>query len=154
MDNFYGIKDLKVIEHGQDKDPEIEYRGARFNFYDIESMVFGCYEERMHDNGVKHYQSPDMFREWISNNTDVVYDCADMYCEFFIKDFPYYVLKDPSSELAGHCYSYLALNQILNDASRFGSVKKDDFRPASSKEKEILPQINDIQTDLEVSMSI
>ena len=47
--NWYGIEGIKFIYHGDWNDPEIEYKGFRFNVHDVEDDLYSEFNEFTHE---------------------------------------------------------------------------------------------------------
>ena len=45
MDNFYGIRGIQFIWHGESADPEIKYKKHLFDYYDLEDYLWDSYKE-------------------------------------------------------------------------------------------------------------
>lgn len=76
MANWYGLKGIIFISHGDYADPELEYKGVRFNVHDIEDALWNSYCEKCGD------ASEEGFADYLRKNEDEVYDTADMFLEF------------------------------------------------------------------------
>ena len=46
-DNWYGIKSVKFIPHGEWADPEIKYRGKYYNAVDVEDELYNIWREQL-----------------------------------------------------------------------------------------------------------
>lgn len=79
VENFRGAKDIEFIWHGETNDPELEYKGTRFNYWDVENALWDDFkastgvsdsddspetEERF--NKFVQDNAPGMLDDWIS----------------------------------------------------------------------------------------
>lgn len=74
-DNFYGVPGIKFIWHGATEDPEVEYKGIRFDYYDLEDPLWDEYKSEMEEEGKKADMSE--FDKWVYDNKDLVYEFAE-----------------------------------------------------------------------------
>lgn len=74
-DNFYGVPGIKFIWHGEWSDPEVEYKGIRFDYYDLEDPLWDEYKSEMEEEGKKADMSE--FDDWVYDNKDLVYEFAE-----------------------------------------------------------------------------
>ena len=151
MGNFYGIEGVKFIGHGEWSDPEVEYAGARFNYYDLESPLFEEYSEKCKEEG----KDPDAdfasgFSDYLAENTDKVYEQLDYLKENAMEGDPL-VLKEPyfqhvyenedlDRELV-KCFSPYAVSQLVVEESL---IEYSMFRKATAVEIEQYGVIKDI----------
>ena len=82
--DFYGVPGIKYISHGDWGDPEVEYKGVRFNYYDLEDGLWDEYKEEMEEQGKK--ATDDGFEAWIDANHDRVYEDADYLADYYSND--------------------------------------------------------------------
>ena len=74
-DNFYGVPGIKYISRGEWGDPEVEYKGIRFDYYDLEGPLWDEYKSEMEEEGKKADMSE--FDGWVYDNKDLVYEFAE-----------------------------------------------------------------------------
>lgn len=67
---FYGVPEVKFIGHGEFADPEVEYKGLRFNYFRLEDALSSMYCE---DD--RRYEEFECF---IKENPEIVYEILDM----------------------------------------------------------------------------
>jgi alkanesulfonate monooxygenase SsuD/methylene tetrahydromethanopterin reductase-like flavin-dependent oxidoreductase (luciferase family) len=70
---FYGIVGIKFIYHGDWNDPEVEYKGRRYDYYDLEDALWDEYKEDT-DTDIG---DEDQFKEWLSHNQDEAFALLD-----------------------------------------------------------------------------
>lgn len=73
--DFYGVPGIEFVWHGSQSDPEVEYKGVRINYYDLEDGLWDLYTEEMREAGKK--ATDDGFEAWIAKNHDQVYNDAE-----------------------------------------------------------------------------
>lgn len=73
--NWHGIEGVGYIYHGEWSDPEIEYKGKRFNIHDVEYIMRGCFCIMF---GSEHFHE---FSRYIEVNTQYVYDILNELIE-------------------------------------------------------------------------
>jgi len=77
MGDFYGVPGVRFIDHGEWSDPEVEYKGEVFNYYDLEEGLWLYYKEICEEEGIE--PTSYGFEVWIDHNHDAVYgDLEDM----------------------------------------------------------------------------
>lgn len=69
---FYGIEGVYFIYHNEWADPEIEYKGNRYNYYDLEDMLCSIWEEEVAEGDCKQ-----SFDDYVRSDPDMVYGCLD-----------------------------------------------------------------------------
>lgn len=78
---WLGIKDVRMIWHGEWSDPELEYDGKRCNLYDVEEGMYSYMKERIADG--EDWGNPDNeedFRNFCRAHADSVKsDIIDLY---------------------------------------------------------------------------
>ena len=75
---FYGVPGVEFIWHGNTADPEVEYKGDRFNYFDLEEFLWDAFKEVVDITGMNDNESEDAFREWVAENNDLVYSELEM----------------------------------------------------------------------------
>ena len=73
--NWYGIKDIGFIWHGQWSDPEIEYKGKRINCYIVEDTMWERYKEDCVSC------DEDLFGNYMVEHADDVYELIELAME-------------------------------------------------------------------------
>ena len=68
---FYGVPGVKFIWHGEWSDPEVEYEGEVYNYYDLEDALYAEYNEICAEEGTSCTDKG--FENWVHENPDVVY---------------------------------------------------------------------------------
>lgn len=74
--NWYGIPDIGFIYHNNWEDPEIEYKGKRFNSHDIQDTMWEYFNEACEESTIK--PTDDGFGLYTKDNQDLVYEMLDM----------------------------------------------------------------------------
>ena len=77
MKNWYGLKNIWFIYHGDYSDPELEYKGVRFNEHCIEDALWDSYCEKCGSEATL-----EGFAEYLRENEEEVYDVADTFLEY------------------------------------------------------------------------
>lgn len=70
---FYGIEGVYFIYHNEWADPEIEYKGKRYNYYDLEDMLISMWQEYVTEI-INYNQS---FKDFVTSDPNMVYGCLD-----------------------------------------------------------------------------
>lgn len=66
------MKNYRIISHGEWCDPEIEYKGYLFNYWDVEKILFDDFNDDIMSNWIpKNYDFDKYYTEHIEN---VLYD--------------------------------------------------------------------------------
>lgn len=73
--DFYGVPGIKYIDHGEWADPEVEYKGVRFNYFDLEDGLWELYKADMNEQGKDATEAG--FESWVAKNKDQVYEDAE-----------------------------------------------------------------------------
>lgn len=68
---FYGIKDLYFIWNGTDRDPQIEYQGKRYNYYQIENDLWISFKEYCQETGLDP-ETDENFRQYVQEQADYI----------------------------------------------------------------------------------
>ena len=80
---FYGIYGIEFIWHGEWSDPELIWHKRSFNYYDVETPLWGVYSEECNKKG----RPPDeyFFGDWVKRNANLarVYLQNLMDCKCF-----------------------------------------------------------------------
>lgn len=77
--NFHGIPDMKFVWHNTQSDPGVIYDGKYFNANEIDDTLWEEFREYCAETGV--IEDYDMFDQWVSENTDYVYDLVNVMIE-------------------------------------------------------------------------
>jgi len=64
--NFYGLDGIEFIWHGEWADPEVEYEGRRFNYYDLEDPLWEIFREERETECQP--VNEDEFPGWVRQN--------------------------------------------------------------------------------------
>lgn len=92
MGNFYGIPGIKFISHGEWSDPEVEYKGYTFNYWDIEDSLYDLFKQEFEPYEDDLYVNRDTgevlsFEDWLNQNKDLVYSELDDFVAFSKYDY-------------------------------------------------------------------
>lgn len=92
MGNFYGIPGVKYISHGEWSDPEVEYKGYTFNYWDVEDSLYDLFKQEFEPYEDDLYVSKDTgevlsFEDWLNQNKDLVYGELDDFVAFSKYDY-------------------------------------------------------------------
>ena len=71
---FYDVPEVEFIYKNSTEDPELEYKGQLFNYYELEDVLYLDYEEDI-ENDIIPYGTT--FEEWIEDNHQLVYNYLD-----------------------------------------------------------------------------
>lgn len=78
---FYGIKGIFFIWHGPYSDPEVEYRGIRFNYWDLEEELWNTYKDEMKSKGSSIDtvcpSTHETFADWVLQHEEIAKDILD-----------------------------------------------------------------------------
>ena len=66
---FYGVPGIRFIWHGEWADPELEWNGMLFNYFDLETPLWEVYREECQEAGVP--TDDDKFGEWVREHADI-----------------------------------------------------------------------------------
>ena len=69
--NYCNVPGIVFIYHNEWEDPELIYKGIRFNVHELEDALWADYAYEFSDGDIIDY--PD----WVLNNADYVYELAD-----------------------------------------------------------------------------
>lgn len=72
-DWFYGVPEVEFIWHGEWADPEVEYKGNTYNYYDLEDSLWVDYKEEKGENA-----NDDDFEKWVKDHQDLVYSTLEI----------------------------------------------------------------------------
>ena len=77
MSTYRGVPGTTFIWHGEYSDPEIEYKGHIFNYYDVEDGLWSYYCEQCEDMGIK--PTEEGFDKWFEKHIDsAISDLEDL----------------------------------------------------------------------------
>ena len=74
MANYRGIPNIEFVWHGEWADPELIYKGHKFNYWDIEDSLWDYFLE---GHTGKEEPTDDMFADWVRENHDTVYNMLE-----------------------------------------------------------------------------
>lgn len=131
MGNFYGIPGVKYISHGEWSDPEVEYKGYTFNYWDVEDSLYDLFKQEFEPYEDDLYVSRDTgevlsFEDWLNQNKDLVYGELDDFVAFSkynygdIADDDYF--DDDGWEIDTDNYEY---DYELNESKRINERQSD-----------------------------
>jgi hypothetical protein len=71
LPNYCGIKDIGFVYHNEWADPELEYKGKRFNVHDVENVMWGYFVQE------ENSKDQDAFAVYMKNNADEVRELCE-----------------------------------------------------------------------------
>lgn len=72
MANYRGIEDIEFVWNGEWADPDLFYKGYRFNYWDVENTLWGDYVEQDCEGNADKGDDYG-FDLWLKRNKDCVY---------------------------------------------------------------------------------
>lgn len=87
MSCYCGIDGINFIGHGEWSDPEIEFNGYLFNYWDVEDAIWDWFAEENYDgNRIEAEKSidknPTEYEEWVANSDADIYDMLNDWIYF------------------------------------------------------------------------
>ena len=73
--NFYGIKGIEIILHGQWADPELKYKGKLYNYILVETIMWDIYYEYCEYSNIE--ETEEDFELFVYENKDTVIDLLE-----------------------------------------------------------------------------
>ena len=73
--NFYGIKGIEIIPHGQWADPELKYKGKLYSYILVEDYMWENYEEHCKYFNIE--KTEEDFELFVYENKDTVIDLLE-----------------------------------------------------------------------------
>ena len=130
MGNFYGIPGIKFISHGEWSDPEVEYKGYTFNYWDVEDSLYDLFKQEFEPYEDDLYVSKDTgevlsFEDWLNQNKDLVYGELDDFVAFSKYDYDD-IADDDYFDDDGYYSESKRVNERQSDRS-FIDYKETDF---------------------------
>lgn len=92
LPNWYGIKDVKYVWHGEWSDAEILYKGNLINSTIIENSMIESYRDYLDENNIID-DNYDNFDKYMLDNKDEVIE----FCEMYLDDAIEHKIIDESS---------------------------------------------------------
>ena len=80
MANWYGIKSVRFIWHGEWSDPEIAYKGMVVNCYVVEDTMWEKYKNYCEENN-QNVDENDGFEQYMLENADEVKELIELAYE-------------------------------------------------------------------------